>query len=361
MGQMLNYFGLSFVVTFACMFGGWYVGGMAGLMTVIILGILEVSLSLDNAVVNAKEIKKMNAFWRKMFLTVGMLIAVFGMRAYFPLAIVSFTTDLGIVEAGKLALSDPKTYSETLMAAHGMIAGFGGAFLMLVFLDFFFDNEKDHHWIPFLERPLAALGNIDAIQILTTIGALYTTMQFLPADEGSKFFLAGIAGIVTFIIVGALEPIIKFVTGADKVNAQGQVAKAGLASFLYLEVLDASFSFDGVIGAFAITTDILIIMMGLAIGAMFVRSLTIVAVEKDTLAEYQYLEHGAFWAIGALAAIMFAGTIQHIPELVSGLLGAGILAIAFTHSILAKRGDAAIEAPEDGSVPAGYTNSLGPQ
>jgi hypothetical protein len=98
--------------------------------------------------------------------------------------------------------------------------------------------------------------------------------------------------------------------------------------------LDASFSFDGVVGAFAITNNLFIIMIGLGVGAMFVRSLTIMLVDKGTLSEYRYLEHGAFYAIGILAAIMFAGTIKHIPEVVTGLLGALFIALSLFSSIL---------------------------
>lgn len=340
MQQLLKYFGLSGVVTLLCMFGGYYFGGITGLTTVIILGVLEVSLSLDNAVVNAVQIKKMDAFWRKMFLTVGMLIAVFGMRVLFPLLIVSFTTEMTIAQAGALALQHPKDYASALIGAHAMIAGFGGAFLMMVFLKFFIDEEKDAHWLSWIERPLAELGKIEAIQIAVTLVALYATSTQLVPEEGHKFFMAGIAGILTYIIVDSLEVVIAFFTNEETSStgsAATQVAKAGLATFLYLEVLDASFSFDGVIGAFAITTSVPIIMFGLTIGAMFVRSLTILAVDKDTLAEYKFLEHGAFYAIGSLAAIMFVGTFCHIPEIVSGLIGAAFLATSFGYSIYHKR------------------------
>jgi len=102
----------------------------------------------------------------------------------------------------------------------------------------------------------------------------------------------------------------------------------------YLEVLDASFSFDGVIGAFAITSDVVIIMLGLAIGAMFVRSMTIYLVEKGTLDAYVYLEHGAHYAIGALALIMLAsGTGLHIPEVITGLVGVAFIVWAVISSI----------------------------
>lgn len=334
-------------------------GGMAGLISVTVLGFLEVSLSLDNAVVNAKVLKDMSPFWRKMFLTIGMLIAVFAMRGYFPLVIVSATTELSTMDAAHLAFSDPAKYSEILLAAHPMIAGFGGAFLALVFLEFFLDAEKDGHWLTWLEAPLAKLGEIDGISVLLTGIALYVVKMYLPAAEGAQFFMAGLAGIATYVVVGSLEVVIKWITSLISGNppedatpsgsATTTVAKAGLASFLYLEVLDASFSFDGVIGAFAVTTDVVVIMLGLTIGAMFVRSLTIVAVDKDTLGQYEYLEHGAFWAIGSLATIMFLGTFMHIPEIVSGLIGGAILLVSVVASVFSKNVDDA----EVGTVSAG--------
>jgi hypothetical protein len=110
--------------------------------------------------------------------------------------------------------------------------------------------------------------------------------------------------------------------------------------FIYLNVLDATFSFDGVVGAFAVSNSIILIGLGLGIGSMFVRSMTIHMVEKDTLGGLPYLEHGAFWSIGVLTAMMFAGTVVDIPEVVSGLSAAIILGIAVVHSLIANKAEA---------------------
>ena len=112
------------------------------------------------------------------------------------------------------------------------------------------------------------------------------------------------------------------------------VGCTGLVSFLYLELIDASFSLDGVLGAFALSKDIIIISIGLAIGAMFVRSLTIMLVEKKTLKQFLYLEHGAHWAIGALACLMLVSTVKEIPEIVTGGIGLGFILAALASSIL---------------------------
>jgi hypothetical protein len=115
-------------------------------------------------------------------------------------------------------------------------------------------------------------------------------------------------------------------------------AGAGFGAFLYLEVLDASFSFDGVIGAFAITDNLFIIALGLGIGAFFVRSMTIKLVDDKTLGAFRYLEHGAFWAIGALALIMFLGVVEvEVPEVVAGSVGLVIIGLSFWASVVYNR------------------------
>lgn len=113
--------------------------------------------------------------------------------------------------------------------------------------------------------------------------------------------------------------------------------KSGIMGFLYLEILDASFSFDGVIGAFAMSENIFIIMIGLGIGAMFVRSLTLFMVHKKTLESFIYLEHGAHYAILALAIIMFINIFHEISEAVTGTIGFGFILVAFLSSIYQKR------------------------
>ena len=111
------------------------------------------------------------------------------------------------------------------------------------------------------------------------------------------------------------------------------VTNAGLMGVIYLEIMDASFSFDGVIGAFAVSKDIVIIMVGLAIGAMAVRSLTVLLVKEGTLQKYKYLEHGAHYAVVILAFIMLIGMIVHISEVITGLTGVAFIAFALWSSI----------------------------
>lgn len=288
-------------------------------------------------------------FWRTLFLTVGILVAVFGMRLVFPLLIVGVTADMGMIEVAKLALNDPAAYSAKLMAHHAEIAAFGGAFLLLVFLNFLFDDEKDTHWFHWLENKLTDLASIPAMSVFLTLIAILVMASAVPDQSRLVVVIAGIWGIVVYVGVQVIGHLLE---GKDEEeeesestssNTKGNIVKAGIGGFLYLEVLDASFSFDGVIGAFAITSDVVIIMLGLAIGAMFVRSMTIYLVEKGTLEAYIYLEHGAHYAIGALALIMLAsGTGLHVPELVTGFIGIVFIVWAVMSSIAYSKRNAEI-------------------
>lgn len=345
----MKHFRFSFIFTVICLglsaWWGFTHGPAAGINTMFkallitaILAVMEVSLSFDNAVVNASVLRHWDEFWKTIFLTVGILIAVFGMRLVFPLLIVGVTADMSMVEVAKLALNDPKSYSEKLMAHHAEIAAFGGLFLLLVFLNFLFDDEKDTHWFHWLEHKLANLANVPAMSVFIALIALLVMVSAVEGDTKLVVTIAGIWGIVVYVGVKALGHLLESTSGDDEEKASsdvsGNVVKAGIGGFLYLEVLDASFSFDGVIGAFAITNDVVIIMLGLAIGAMFVRSMTIYLVEKGTLEAYIFLEHGAHYAIGALAVIMlFSGTGVHVPEVVTGLIGVAFIVWAVISSI----------------------------
>lgn len=346
MKKFIKYFGESVIVTLIFLaiagFIGFEINAVSGMlsaiMTTAMLGILETSLSFDNAVVNAKILGTMNEFWRKMFLTVGMVIAVFGMRIVFPIVIVWAVSDHGILSVVQLTWKNPKEFQEILVAQHLKVAGFGGAFLWMVFAKFFFDNEKDSHWLGWLEKPMAAIGKMEAVWTVFALGVSYAASRFVHEGHGTEFFLSAVAGVVTYLVVEGLSSLLESEESEFEHKTAEQLAKAGFASFMYLEVLDASFSFDGVIGSFAITNNLAIIALGLGIGAMFVRSLTIKMVDDHTLTNYKFLEHGAFWAIGALATIMYiSATGREIPETVSGSIGFILIALAFVSSIIGNK------------------------
>lgn len=134
----------------------------------LVLILMEISLSFDNAIVNASILKHWNDFWKKIFLTVGIFIAVFGMRLLFPLLIVAFTTNLSIIEVWTLALNDPEQYSKKLVSHHIEVSAFGSMFLLLVFLNFLFDNKKEVYWIGRFEQKLANFGKTKFISYITS-------------------------------------------------------------------------------------------------------------------------------------------------------------------------------------------------
>ncbi len=312
---------------------GWqYTGRFSGALSFLLIGsvlaVLEISLSFDNAIVNANKLKSMTPVWQRRFLTWGILIAVFGMRIIFPLAVVAFAAHIGPWATLKLAVVQPQEYARIMDDAHISIAAFGGAFLMMVALSYFIDEAKEIDWIRMLEDRLRRLANIRGLQITLVLIVVLIFAMAVPDHESGRFVFAALFGLVVFTLVEILGHLL------DR-NAETRtvVAAGGLGAFLYLEVLDASFSFDGVIGAFALTQNLFLIAIGLGIGAMYVRSMTVMLVEKQTLAQFRYLEHGAFYSILALSVIMFAQTLVHIHEMITGLIGAALIGIALWSSI----------------------------
>lgn len=339
-------FSYSIVVTLICigiagLWGYQTYGGLSGIWPAVsivtILGVMEVSLSFDNAVVNASVLKEMDEKWRQIFLTVGILVAVFGMRLLFPILIVAIATGQDMVAVSQMAFNQPDVYAEHLHSSHTAIAAFGGTFLFMVFLSFLFDEGKELHWLGIIEEKLAQMGKIDSIGIILTIVVLMGLQKYLPLlpDQKMTMLLSGMGGLVLYVVVDSLGSF--FETDEEEQAIVETAKRNGVMGFIYLEILDASFSFDGVIGAFAITRDVVIIMLGLAIGAMFIRSLTVYLVNKGTLDEYVFLEHGAHYAIGILAIIMFYSIYQEVPELFTGLVGVAFIVAAVVSSIIYKR------------------------
>ncbi|MHA3976691.1 DUF475 domain-containing protein [Halovulum sp. GXIMD14794] len=303
-------------------------GALSFLMIGVVLAVLEISLSFDNAIVNANKLKDMTPEWQHRFLTWGILIAVFGMRIIFPLAVVSIAARIDPISAVVLAASKPEEYAHIMEEAHLTISAFGGTFLMMVALSYFIDQEKDVDWLRAVESRLRDWASLRGVEmaIVLAFAMLFTTI--LPDDQGAEFLFASICGLLTFLAVELLGQVLDSAEAA-----RGTAASGGLGAFLYLEVLDASFSFDGVIGAFALTQNLFLIAIGLGIGAFYVRSMTIMLVERRTLAQFRYLEHGAFYSILTLSVIMFAQSITHIPEVITGLIGAGLIGLALYSSI----------------------------
>ena len=326
---------------------GWATTGtLSGLIGFLVIGgilaALEISLSFDNAIVNANKLVEMTPIWQRRFLTWGILIAVFGMRIIFPLAIVAIFAWINPFAAMHLALSDPDRYLHIIGEAHGPISAFGGTFLMLVALKFFVNEDKSVDWFVGLEKRLRKVASIRGFEIAFVLCIIVGVCQFLPETKYASFLMSALFGLLVFLLVDGLGSYLDGIAG----STTSMLARGGLGAFLYLEVLDASFSFDGVIGAFALTTNILLIAIGLGIGAMYVRSMTIMLVERGTLAEFCYLEHGAFYSIFALSVIMFLQSLFHVPELITGSIGFSLIGFAFYQSIQHNKNEAAVKTAE---------------
>jgi len=346
----VKHFGISYLVTLIGLaVAGWWGyrhGGSGAMLEALwitaVLAVMEVSLSFDNAVVNASVLRDWSPGWRKLFLTVGIVVAVFGMRLVFPLVIVAQTADMSLPSVWQLALNNPAEYARNLASHHAEVMAFGGSFLVLVFLNFLLDTEKELHWLGWMEGKVGSLGRISSLAVMIALSCVMGASNLAPQSHQLAVLLAGIWGILVYV---GVELVTDLLEGPETQGA-GAVVKGGIGGFLYLEVLDASFSFDGVIGAFAISTDIVVILLGLGIGAMFVRSLTLYLVDKGTLSEFVFLEHGAHYAIGILAGIMFLSVRFHIPEAVTGFLGVAFILASLWSSLRHRK---TLEASEHGS------------
>lgn len=345
----MNYFKESYFVTIlglilAYLWGEHVLKGSGFICVFIafVLGILEVSLSFDNAVVNATKLKNMTPEWRHRFITWGIAIAVFGMRFLFPLLVVSIFAHINILKVVDIALHNAQLYAHYLHQTHATIVTFGGTFLMMLFLGFFLNPKKEIDWIKPIEKVLKKAPESKILDTLIVLAMLDVVQMFQPAPIRMSVIISGLAGIITYLAIDTVSKKLEELEEKreEKLHCSDTIKQAactGLVSFLYLELIDASFSLDGVLGAFALSHDIVIITIGLAIGAMFVRSLTIMFVEKETLEEFIYLEHGAHWAIGLLAALMFISTVKSVPEVITGLSGLGLIIASLISSIKSKK------------------------
>jgi len=299
-------------------------GGVAALFLVLLLAVLETTLSFDNAVVNAKILERMDAKWQRRFLIWGIPIAVFGTRFVLPILIVAAAAGLSPIFVTELAISDPEKYGEYLEAAHVAIASFGSAFLLLVSLKYFFNEKKTVHWIEAIEKHMSRWGGIEAIEVALTLVVLLVSAFFLPGKAATILF-AGLVGVILFIVIEGIAQSFEVESGAS-------AAVGGASLFVYLNILDSAFSLDGVVGAFAITKSLPVIIAGLGIGALFVRAFTVALVRAKTLKALPYLEHGAHWAILGLAIAMLTTIFVHVPEAITGLIGLVFVVFAYISS-----------------------------
>jgi hypothetical protein len=308
-------------------------GLTAAWLTLVLLA-LEISLSFDNAVVNARVLEQLSPGQQRFFLTWGLVIPVFGVRFMGPLLLVALAGGVGLGEAFDAAMHHPDHYRELLELAEPRILAFGGMFLLMVFLRYFFDEAKTLHWVKLLEARLAQAGRIESLEVALALAVLLAVALALPREWRGDVLISGLVGLVLQILSTSLAQFF----GGDEAAMGRLAANGGVASLIYLELLDASFSLDGTIGAFAITNQLPLILTGLGLGALFIRSLTVLLTRERALDRLIYLEHGAHYAIGALGFLMLAGVViarwgLHVPEWLSGLIGVVLLALSLWDSL----------------------------
>jgi hypothetical protein len=333
----LRLFGVAHTVAATCLVLAFLVGGTQGLAVAGLLGLLEVAVSFDNAIVNATVLARMAPFWQRMFYTVGILVAAIGMRLLVPLGIVSVGAKLDPVSAVRLAYHDPNRYHHLLLSAQPAIAAFGGAFLLMIFLGFVFE-ERDEVWIRWNEGPLRRLGKLPRIGEMCVLGFAIVAAATVRQDIAFKVMVGAVAGLLSYMLVDSVGQVIAREADADGASRpRATVAgKAAFFLFCYLELLDATFSFDSVMGAFSVTLNLSLITIGLAIGAAYIRALTVYVVRKGTLEEYRYLEHGAYYAIGMLAVLLMVEVWRDVPDVLTASAGGMLIVAAIASSVRAR-------------------------
>jgi hypothetical protein len=324
-------FAVSSLVTLVSVVGVLLGKGAEAMFVTLVLIAVELAFSFDNAIVNTKVLKYMSSFWQTMFLTIGALLAIFGMRLVFPIVLVAITAGMGWREVLDLALNHPLVYAEKLKDSHVELSAFAGGFLLMLALHFFIDDERKVLWLKQLER---SMQRVDFAWVPTAITTfLLAAAALMPFNHEKQETI--VAGVIGILIYGIIHWLNKSLSKMQKGGLGSTVTRAGLAgfiSFIYLQILDATFSFDGVLGAFAVTNDIILIAVGLGVGAMWVRSLTVFMVRRGTLDSYLYIEHGAYYTIGILAVLLLVSIFVDVPELMAGLIGAGIIGASIVAS-----------------------------
>lgn len=291
----------------------------------IILGLVvfEVISSVDNAVINAHVLKTMSPKWRKIFLFWGIITAVFILRGLLPLLIVWLSApEIGFLGAVQSVIKSSPQVSQLIDERKGIIFVGAGVFLLLLYLHWLFIEKKDPYFVPDkLIKPSHGVWFFGFAAIILVV--------LLYFSRGSFYLMlsAAIGNAAFFIVYGFREQAEK----QEEVLQSGKTHLSDFSKLMYLEILDASFSFDGVLGAFAFTTSILLILVGNGIGALVVRQLTILGIEK--VSQYKWLKNGAMTSIGVLGLFMISKSFGVIiPEYLPTLTTIGLVGLTFWSS-----------------------------
>ena len=281
------------------------------ILTVLGLCLFETISSIDNAIINAEVLGTVSAKARRWFLIWGILIAVFVVRGILPWLIVWLSTpSLGPVQAFMATMSsDPAVVHAIEASAPALLMG-GGVFLVLLFLHWLFLEDKAFG-LPH-EKFLSAQG----VWFYAIASIFLAIIVWHAGQLGPTVAFSAVIGSTAFFITHGFKEQAESV---EKGLTQKKSGMSDLSKILYLEVIDATFSIDGVLGAFAFTMSVPLILIGNGLGAFVVRQLTLGNIEN--IKKYKFLKNGAMYSILALGAVMITdGFGIHIPEYVSPLI-----------------------------------------
>ncbi|HMN19363.1 MAG TPA: DUF475 domain-containing protein [Candidatus Moranbacteria bacterium] len=273
---------------------------------VIIFGLVvfEVISSIDNAIVNAHVLKTLPEKYRKFFLLWGMLLAVFVVRGMLPFLIVWMVNPaLSVGQVFAFAFSGDPSVGEYVEKSKPLLLMGGGIYLYLVALSWLFLEEKKYAFLVenFIHKRSAWFY---AVSSLSLTAIIYLSLRIDP-----MLAFAATIGSTAFFITDGFK---KNAEEKEKELISGKSTMSAWSKILYLEVLDASFSIDGVIGAFAFTISVPLILLGNGIGAVVVREFTIRGL--DIITKFAYLKNGAMYSIGFLGSVMVLEALgQHHP------------------------------------------------
>lgn len=273
-------------------------------LVIIGLVLFEVISSIDNAVVNADVLSTMSVRARRWFLVYGMFVAVFLIRGLLPLFIVYFTNPaLGLFGAFTATFSsDPEIHRAIESSAPILLAG-GGLYLMLLFFHWLFVEEKQYAF--FFERHIHHKLSFwfYTVASFLLLAVVWTTTKINPLIA-----LGAVIGSTAFFITTGFK---KNAEEKERELAHGK-GLSDVSKILYLEIIDSTFSIDGVLGAFAFTLSIPLILIGSGIGAYIVRTFTIHGIA--TVKKYRYLKNGAMYSVGSLGAVMLVESLGFHPQ-----------------------------------------------
>lgn len=292
------------------------------ILTILGLSLFEIIISIDNAIINAEVLSTMQQKARKWFTTWGIFIAVFIIRGIFPWLIVFATNPaLGPIGALTATFSNDPKIAHTIESSAPILFIGGGTFLIFLFFHWLFLEPKSYGLFhePFFHRQGA--------WFYSTVSILLLLIVWFALQKDPILAFSAAAGSTAF-----------FITHGFKQYAQAQeeelVEKKGLSDLskiLYLEVIDTTFSVDGVIGAFAFTLSVPIIFLGNGIGAVMLRNLTVKNIER--IKKYRYLKNGAMYSILFLGLVMLLESFGfEIPPWVSPAVTFATVAYFFQKS-----------------------------